>query len=135
MSLCLAAGALTVSLMADRVTLAWMHSVEKIRWEETWAQEPGGLRLVEGRVKGSGAGMDPPPEAQLKDGWWRWVPDVPPLGEVVLRRSGATADWEVCPVAAKEWASATGSAAACRAMGDLVPADADPVRLIPCPGD
>ena len=39
-SLCLIAGALTVPLMTDTITLAWTHSVERVRWEETWQDTP-----------------------------------------------------------------------------------------------
>ena len=49
----------------------------------------------------------------------RWTDDA--LREVVMRRSGVTADWRVC----------VGSS--CRAMAELVPAEADPVVLKPCP--
>ena len=121
MSLCLLAAALTVPLTGDTVTLAWSHSVEHVRWEETWRDTPEGLVLVEARVKGSGAGMDPPPEAHLEDGFWAWTPAIPPLAEVVLRRSGATADWELC------------HDGACRSMAALLPPEADPVILAPCP--
>jgi hypothetical protein len=121
MTLCLIAGALAVPLMTQAVTLSWLHSVEKIPWEEDWRLEGGSLRLVESRVRGSGAGMDPPPQARFVDGAWAWRPDLPALREVVLRRSGATADWSVC------------IAGACRPMGDYVPAAADPVVLRACP--
>jgi hypothetical protein len=60
MSLCLAAGALVVALGGDEITLRWRHSVQKTLWEEVWRDTPGGLRLIEARVEGSGAGMDPP---------------------------------------------------------------------------
>lgn len=120
MGLCLAAGGLVVRLGAAALTLAWTHSVEKIAWEEDWAAAPQGLVLREARVRGSGAGMEPPPEARLIAGAWRWTPSLPPLKEVVLRRSGATADWRLC------------TEGQCRALGDLVPAEADPVLLRPC---
>jgi hypothetical protein len=107
-------------LLASEITLAWDHSVEHVRWEEDWRAGLAGLELVEARVRGSGAGMDPPPEAQFRDGWWRWRPALPPLPEVVLRRSGATADWRICR---------TGE---CEPIGRLVPRDADPVILKPC---
>jgi hypothetical protein len=119
--LCLAAGALVVPLMTGALTIAWLHSVEKTRWEEDWREEPHGLALVESRVRGSGAGMEPGPDARFVDGVWAWRPDRPPLPEVVFRRSGATTDWEICIVGR------------CRAMGSYVPADADPVALRPCP--
>lgn len=120
--LCLAVGAVAVPLMTDAITLAWTHSVEKVLWQETWRGGPAGVELVSARVRGSGAGMEPPPEARLVDGAWTWTPRVPPQREVVMRRSGATADWQICVEGV------------CRPMGAYVPADADPVALIVCPG-
>ena len=76
--------------------------------------------IVEARIEGSGAGMDPPDGARLVDGFWRWRPALPPLKEVVMRRSGATADWRIC------------LAGQCRPMGDYLPDDADPVTLKIC---
>ena len=64
--------------------------------------------------------MEPPPEARFVDGSWAWRPILPALREVVMRRSGATADYRVCV------------AGQCRSMGDLVPAGADPVVLRAC---
>jgi hypothetical protein len=121
MNLCLAAGSLVVALNASEITLSWMHSVQKTNWEEVWRAGPSGVLLVEARIQGSGAGMEAPPEARLTDGYWRWVPPLPPLPEVVLRRSGATADWRVC------------IDGQCRPMSELLPPDADPVVLRPCP--
>jgi hypothetical protein len=121
MSLCLATGALVVALNASEITLSWVHSVQKTNWEEVWRAEASGVWLVEARIQGAGAGMEAPPEAKLMDGYWRWHPAIPPLPEVVLRRSGATADWRVC------------IAARCRTMSELLPADADPVVLKACP--
>ncbi len=120
MSVCLAVGALVISLGASEVTLSWRHSVQKSLWEELWQEGPDGLVLAEARVQGSGAGMDPPDGAKLVDGFWRWRPDLPPLREVVMRRSGATADWRICVEGR------------CRPLGELVPAEADPVVLKPC---
>jgi hypothetical protein len=122
MMLCLAAGSKTVPLMVSMLTLAWTHSVEKIPWEEDWRLTPAGLELVEARIRGSGAGMDPPAEARFVDESWRWKPSVPPLPEVVMRRSGATADWRIC------------IKGQCRPMDAYVPPDADPVILKPCAG-
>ncbi|MGO4707400.1 DUF1850 domain-containing protein [Microvirga sp. 2MCAF38] len=118
--ICLLAGSKLMPLMAGAMTLAWTHSVEKVLWEEDWRQGPAGLELVEARVRGSGAGMEPPPEARFKRGVWSWQPKVPPQREVVLRRSGATADWRVC------------IAGQCHPMSDYVPADADPVVMKAC---
>lgn len=117
MSLCVASAA-TLRLAVTAFTLAWTHSVERVRWEEDWTVGPAGLALAEARVQGSGAGMEPPPEARLADGWWRWHPDRPPVPEVVLAASGATGGgWTLC------------AGGACREIG----AEAGgPVRLYAC---
>jgi len=119
--LCLAAGAVVIPLITNAMTLAWTHSVEKTLWEEDWRETPQGLELAQTRVRASGAGMEPAPDARLVDGAWTWRPNLPPLPEVVLRRSGATDDWRVCV------------AGRCRPMGAYVPTDADPVSLRTCP--
>ncbi|HMA13557.1 MAG TPA: DUF1850 domain-containing protein, partial [Kiloniellaceae bacterium] len=75
----------------------WTHSVEKTAWQESWALTPEGLVLTEARVKGSGAGMDPGEGAREIDGWWVWQPKAPPVPELVLASSGATASgWQLC---------------------------------------
>jgi hypothetical protein len=41
--------------------------------------------------------MEPPEGAVLKDGWWRYVPSLPPQSELRLAASGATgAGWTLC---------------------------------------
>ena len=55
-------------------TLGWTHSVEKTSWEEDWQVVDGGLALVEARIQGSGAGMEPPEGAVLRDGVWHYAP-------------------------------------------------------------
>ena len=72
MSLCILAAGKTTVLAVSAFTLSWTHSVEKTRWEEDWRVTPAGLEIVEARVKGSGAGMEPPEGAVLKDGWWTY---------------------------------------------------------------
>jgi hypothetical protein len=84
----------TLSLAA--FTLAWTHSVEKVDWQEDWRVTPQGLELVQARVKGSGAGMEPPPEARLVGGWFQWRPERAPMPEVVLANSGAAGQWRLC---------------------------------------
>jgi tetratricopeptide (TPR) repeat protein len=76
--------------------LSWVHSVEKTEWQEDWRVTPQGLVIVEARIKGSGAGMEPPPEARLIDGWFRWKPQLPPLPEVALGNSGMAGEWRLC---------------------------------------
>ena len=95
-AICLALGARHVSLPADRFTLAWTHSVEKTRWEEDYAIRGPGLALTEARIQGTGAGMEPPPDALFRDGWWRYVPHLPVLPELRLTLSPYTADYRLC---------------------------------------
>jgi hypothetical protein len=118
--ICLLAGSKIAPLMAGAITLAWIHSVEKIVWEEDWRGTPAGLELVEARVRGSGAGMEPPPEARLVNGVWSWRPNLPPQTQVIMRRSGATADWRIC------------MAGQCRPMDAYVPPEADPIVMKVC---
>jgi hypothetical protein len=77
-------------------TLAWTHSIEKVEWQEDWRVTPAGLELAQARVKGSGAGMEPPPEARLIDGWFQWRPARAPMPEVMLGNSGAAGEWRLC---------------------------------------
>ena len=96
LSLCLASAGVVKSLALAAFTLAWTHSVEKIAWQEDWQVSRDGLALARARVKGSGAGMEPPPEARLVDGWFQWNPARPPLAEIVLGHSGVAGEWRLC---------------------------------------
>ncbi|MFG1423626.1 DUF1850 domain-containing protein [Roseixanthobacter liquoris] len=116
---CLAGGGVTLRLAA-LITLAWTHSVQKTTWEEDWRATPAGLVLAEMRIEGSGAGMEPPEGAVLKDGRYVAHPALAPQKQIVMRRSGATADYRVC------------IDGACRPMGALLPESADPVTLSAC---
>jgi len=118
--LCLGFSGLSVALLASGATLAWTHSVEKTLWEEDWRATPSGIELVEARVRGSGAGMEPPPEARFVNGAWAWRPAPGERRELVMRRSGATADWRICV------------SGECRPLAALVPPEADPVVLKRC---
>ncbi|CAH1650042.1 DUF1850 domain-containing protein [Chelatococcus asaccharovorans] len=120
MGLCLAAAGALVHLGVSQLTLSWTHSVQKVAWEEDWRAVPQGLLLEQARVMGTGAGMEPPPEAHREGNFWVWKPDLAPLPTVILRRSGATDDWRLC------------IAGTCRPLSDFVPAAADPVELKPC---
>ncbi|WP_394888934.1 DUF1850 domain-containing protein [Mesorhizobium sp. AaZ16] len=118
MSLCVFAAGKTITLAATAFTLSWTHSVEKTRWEEDWRITPAGLKMVEARIKGSGAGMEPPQDARLEDGWWVYVPEIPPRPEIVLAASGATGTgWSLC------------AAGRCIELGA---AAGEPVQLKPC---
>jgi hypothetical protein len=121
MEFCLLAAGQIVRLGTIALTLAWTHSIEKIRWEEDYLLTPAGIVVVQDRIQGSGAGMEPPPDAQFDGTWWRYRPHLPPQPKIVLRRSGMTvSDWDVC------------IKGQCRPMGDYVGKNADPVTLQPC---
>ena len=96
MSVCLLLGVVALALPGADLTLRWTHSVEKTDWVEQWHIEGPHLHLVGAAVKGSGAGMDPAPDARLDSGWWVWNPDVR-LDQITLAASGATgAGWTLC---------------------------------------
>lgn len=120
MSLCILAAGKTAIVAAGLFTLSWQHSVEKVRWEEDWRVTPGGLEIVQARVKGSAAGMEPPEGSQLVDGWWVYAPDVGPVPRLLLASSGATAGgWTLC------------AGGECVTLGA---ASGEPVTLAPCGG-
>jgi len=96
LSLCLASAGAVKALSLAAFTLVWTHSIEKTDWQEDWRVTPQGLELVQARVKGSGAGMEPPPEARLVDGWFQWRPERKPMPEVALGNSGAAGEWRLC---------------------------------------
>ena len=95
--LCVAllSGALTWELPLPGFELAWTHSVERVEWRESWRVEPDALRLVAVKVKGSGAGMEPPEGSVLEEGWWVAHP-MTPQRRLLLARSGAVEDYRLC---------------------------------------
>ncbi|MDP2263051.1 MAG: DUF1850 domain-containing protein [Hydrogenophaga sp.] len=122
-----AASAAPVFVPADRFTLAWTHSIEKVRWEEDYtvraATEPGApprLHAVAARVRGSAAGMEPPEGAVLVDGWYVYTPALAHPSELRLTRSAYTADYELCVKGA------------CRPMAHWLPSDGDITLLAAC---
>lgn len=122
LSLCLASAGALKALAVTAFTLAWTHSVEKVEWQEDWRLTPKGLELVQARIKGSGAGMEPPPGARLVEGWFRWKPARPALREVTLGNSGAAGEWRLC---------ANGK---CRTLSDILghPVGADATTMRAC---
>ena len=97
LGLCLGlAGTLWAQVPTDNFTLAWNHSIEKIRWEEDYNVMPQGLVLVEARVKGTGAGMEIPDNAYLKNGSWHYQPKLPILPVLRLGRTPEAGDFELC---------------------------------------
>lgn len=122
MALCLVAGEVVARLAVAGFTLAWTHSVERVRWEEDWRIADGRLIPVAARIKGSGAGMEPPEDAVLRDGYWTYRPRLAPLEQLDLARSDAVADWQLC------------LDGACRSLGSYLPGAASTVTLRVCPG-
>jgi hypothetical protein len=96
LSLCLALAGVVKTLSVAAFTLAWIHSIEKVEWQEDWRVTPQGLELAQARVKGSGAGMEPAAEARLVDGWFQWQPKRAPMPQVLLGNSGAAGEWRLC---------------------------------------
>jgi hypothetical protein len=97
LGICLIAAGATIRLGAMALTLAWTHSVDKVRWEEDYRATPAGLVITEDRLQGTGAGMEPPADARFDGKWWRYRPSIGPQPQVILRRSGQTvSDWDVC---------------------------------------
>lgn len=95
--LCVATAAAVLNWTTSSFTLSWTHSVEKTEWREFWRIDNEQLVLLEARVKGSGAGMDPGEGARLIDGWWVWQPELPPQSELHLSASGDTVSpWTLC---------------------------------------
>ena len=96
LSLCLASAGVVKTLAVAAFTLVWTHSIEKTEWQEDWRVTANQLELVQARVKGSGAGMEPPADARLVGGWFQWQPKRAPMPEVLLGNSGAAGEWRLC---------------------------------------
>lgn len=97
LGLCLGlAGTVWASLPVDTFTLAWDHSIEKIRWEENYRITAQGFILDEARVKGTGAGMEIPDDAYLKEGSWHYQPKLSRLTRLRLGRTPEAGDYQLC---------------------------------------
>lgn len=95
--LCLGlAGVVWASLPLQQFTLAWQHTIEKIRWEEDYQVTPAGLVLGEARVQGNGAGMEIPDGAVLRDGAWHYRRHLPPLQPLHAGRTPEAGDYQLC---------------------------------------
>ncbi|MCC7312443.1 MAG: DUF1850 domain-containing protein [Sulfuritalea sp.] len=122
--LCLAAGAVTAVLAIDAFTLSWTHSIEKIRWEEDWRIEGKTLVLKEARIRGSGAGMEPPAGSVLKNGVWHYRPQLPPQTVLRLSHSPHAGGYTLC------------TETLCRPLADHLPglSDTAAIEAYPCAG-
>lgn len=137
------AASAVVFVPARRFTLAWMHSIEHVRWEEDYelhaageggradtalssaaaAGAPPQLWAVSSRVRGSAAGMEPGPDAVLRGGWFEFRPAQGVHTDLWLTRSPYTADYELCV-----------DGAACQPLSAWLPSDGWRTRLWPCRG-
>ncbi len=120
-ALCLSAGALPeVRIPVTQLTLRWQHSIEKIEWDEDWEVVGGWLHLSQARIRGSGAGMEPPDDARLINGVWSYRLADPWRREVVLARSEFVPDYELC------------IGGGCRRLSRWLPIAAGPTTLTAC---
>lgn len=95
--LCLGlAGVVWAQLPTPAFTLAWNHTIEKIRWEEDYRVTPDGLLLGEARIKGTGAGMEVPDGAELRDGSWHYRRQLPPMQPLRVGRTPEAGDYQLC---------------------------------------
>lgn len=123
MPLCLAAGAIGAALAIESFTLAWTHSIEKLRWEEDWRVAGKTLVIDAARIRGTGAGMEPPADAILRDGAWHYRPMLKPLAQLRLAHSPYASGYELC------------TAGRCRPLAEHLPGAENPVTIViePCP--
>ena len=113
-------GATLLHLAAPDFTLRWTHSVERTDWIEDWTVAGDHLSLQRSAVRGSGAGMEPGPDAVLRDGWWM-SPGGLEVPALHLAASGVTGGgWTLC---------ADGT---CRELGA---APGEPLHIAPCGED
>lgn len=95
--LCLGlAGVIWAQIDAAEFTLAWTHTIEKIRWEEDYRVTPVGLGFIQARIHGNGAGMEIPADAELRDGSWHYRRQLPPLQPLRLGRTPEAGDYQLC---------------------------------------
>lgn len=108
------------SVPASHFTLRWRHSIEKIWWEEDYTVAGDWLVITGAHIRGSGAGMEPPPNAVLQGNVWHYELDDPWRKEVVLARSTYVQDYDLC------------IAGRCRPLSDWIPVAAGPTTMQPC---
>ena len=95
-ALCITVGAQMISLPVRSFTLQWQHTVEKVLWEEDYLVVSDWLLLERARVLGSGAGMEPPPDAVREAKGWSYRPADRWRRSVVLARSEFGDDYRLC---------------------------------------
>lgn len=119
-ALCITVGAQMISLPVRSFTLQWQHTVEKVLWEEDYLVVGGWLLLERARVLGSGAGMEPPPDAVRQGQGWSYRPADRWRQSVQLARSEYGDDYRLC------------IQGDCRPLSDVVTARG-PATMFACP--
>jgi hypothetical protein len=119
-ALCIVVGTALIQVPAQRFTLRWQHTVEKILWEEDYVVAGEWLYLSGARVQGSGAGMEPPPDAIRVGAAWHYRPPQRWHRELKLARSAFGSDYELC---------VDGN---CRPLASWAPAPLAPTTLSAC---
>lgn len=54
------------------------------------------LLLTSARVRGSGAGMEPPLGSVFREGAWHYTPHIAPLKQLLLAHSPYTKEYDLC---------------------------------------
>ncbi len=119
--LCLAAAGHAVSLPAARFTLVWQHSIEKIDWEEDYVAAGSWLCLSGARIRGTGAGMEPPDDAVRVGAVYAYRPAQRWFRSLDLARSSYVEDYRLC------------IDGRCRPLSTWIPVSAGATRIGPCP--
>jgi hypothetical protein len=124
LALCLTAGQHQAQIPTQKFTLRWQHSIEKIDWEEDYILAGEWLFLSSARVRGSGAGMEPPPGSFFSHGVWHYhpAPDMRWTRRLLLTRSEFARDYELC---------IDGN---CQALSHWIPVAAGTTTAAPCEG-
>ena len=76
----------TVFVPVAHFTLCWMHAIKKVRWEEDYSVaadadrgQPPVLQVLQARARarargrGFAAGIEQPPDARLRNGWYEYT--------------------------------------------------------------
>jgi hypothetical protein len=122
LALCLMAGDRQAQIPTHQFTLRWQHSIEKIDWEEDYILAGEWLYLSSARIRGSGAGMEPPPGAFFAKGVWHYrpAPDMRWTRRLLLTRSEFARDYDIC---------IDGN---CQSLSHWIPVSAGTTTAAPC---
>jgi hypothetical protein len=108
------------TLATTSFTLAWTHTVEKTLWEEDYLVAGAWLYLVAARIRGSGAGMEPPAGAVCIDDAWHYRPEHRWHARLLLARSEFGSDYQLC------------LGKRCRPLGHYLPGPPAPTEILAC---